>query len=204
VLRADAAGAIRKASAEDVPRLANALARAFENDPGFSHLLPEGEGRAERLRLFFETELATIGIPSGLAWTTDELIGGAIWLPPDAWRVPVSTTMREVGPMVKVFGRRLPLALRSRLRMERRHPRGPSHTYLAVMGVAPEWQGKGLGTALMRPVLEALDADRRPAYLEASTPRSRELYRRHGFEVTGEFDLPSGGPPIWQMWREPG
>jgi GNAT superfamily N-acetyltransferase len=204
VLRADAAGTIRKAALEDVPGLALALARAFEDDPGFSHLLPEREGRVERLRLFFKTELETIGIPSGLAWTTDELIGGAIWLPPDGWRVPIGTTAREVAPMVRVFGRRLPLALRSRLRMERRHPRKPSHAYLAVMGVAPEWQGKGLGTALMRPGLEALDADRRPAYLEASTPRSRELYVRNGFEVTGEFELPSGGPPIWQMWREPG
>jgi GNAT superfamily N-acetyltransferase len=204
VLRADAAGAIRKASHDDVPQLADALARAFESDPGFSHLLPEPEGRADRLRLFFKTELEAIGIPSGLAWTTEELIGGAIWLPPDAWRVPISTTMRETGPMLRVFGRRLPLALRSRLRMERKHPRRPSHTYLAVMGVAPEWQGKGLGTALMRPGLESLDADGRAAYLEASTPRSRELYRRNGFEVTGEFDLPSDGPPIWQMWREPG
>jgi GNAT superfamily N-acetyltransferase len=204
VLRADAAGTIRKASLDDVPELADALGRAFEDDPGFSHLLPERDGRAARLRLFFETELTTIGIPSGLTWTTDERIGGAIWLPPDGWRVPVTTTAREVGPMLRVFGKRLPLALRSRLRMERRHPGRPSHTYLAVMGVAPEWQGKGLGTALMSPALETIDAERRPAYLEASTPRSRELYRRNGFDVTGEFHLPSGGPPIWQMWREPG
>jgi GNAT superfamily N-acetyltransferase len=148
--------------------------------------------------------LRTIAIPHSLAWTTDEVIGGAIWLPPDAWRVPPAATLREVGPMIRVFGTRLPLAFRSRLRMEGRHPGKPPHTYLAVMGVAPEWQGKGLGSALMYPGLELLDAQRAPAYLEASTPRSRELYRRHGFEVTGEFNLPSGGPPVWQMWRQPG
>ena len=71
------------------------------------------------------------------------------------------------------------------------------------MGVDPQWQGRGLGSKLMRPALETLDAQGMPAYLEASTPRSRALYERHGFTVTGEFNLPSGGPTLWQMWREP-
>ena len=105
--------------------------------------------------------------------------------------------------MVRVFGMHLPLALRARLRMEGKHPRKPPHWYLVFMGVVPEWQGRGLGTALMLPGLQALDAASMPAYLEASTPRSRALYARNGFAVTGEFKLPSGGPPLWQMWREP-
>ena len=105
--------------------------------------------------------------------------------------------------MVRVFGRRLALALRARLRMEGRHPRRPPHWYLAIMGVDPQWQGRGIGSKLMRPALEVLDAEGMPAYLEASTPRSRALYERHGFAVTGEFNLPSGGPTLWQMWRDP-
>lgn len=31
----------------------------------------------------------------------------------------------------------------------------------------------------------------------------RRVYERHGFEVTEEFRLPKGGPPLWRMWREP-
>jgi GNAT superfamily N-acetyltransferase len=204
VLTARAAGDIRKASIDDVPQLADAIARAFQDDPGWSHLLPDPTDRTERLRLFFETELRGLAMPLGLVWTTDEVVGGAVWAPPEAWRVPVTTTVREIPPMVRVFGRRLPLALRSRLRMEGRHPRKPPHWYLAFMGVAPEWQGKGLGTALMKPALDAMDAAGAPAYLESSTPRSRALYQRNGFRVTGELTLPSAGPPLWQMWREPG
>jgi GNAT superfamily N-acetyltransferase len=203
VLTARAAGEIRKATIGDVPQLADAIARAFQDDPGWSHLLPDPADRTERLRLFFETELRGLALPLGLVWTTEEVVGGAVWAPPEAWRVPVTTTARELPPMVRVFGRRLPLALRSRLRMDGRHPRKPPHWYLAFMGVAPEWQGKGLGTALMRPALEAMDAAGTPAYLESSTPRSRALYQRNGFRVTDEFNLPSGGPPLWQMWREP-
>ncbi len=203
MLRASSAGSVRKASAEDAPRLADALARAFQDDPGWSHLLPDPSDRTRRLRLFFETELSGIALAQGLVWTTEEVVGAAVWAPPEGWRVPITATIRETPPMVRVFGRHLPLALRSRLRMEGRHPRKPPHWYLAFMGVAPEWQGRGLGTALMQPALEILDEAGTPAYLESSTPRSRALYQRNGFEVTGEFNLPSAGPPLWQMWRDP-
>jgi GNAT superfamily N-acetyltransferase len=86
--------------------------------------------------------------------------------------------------------------------MDSRHPRTP-HYYLDSLGVEPEWQGRGLGSALMRPVLERCDRDQVPAYLNAGSPRSRELYLRHGFAVTEEFRLPEGGPALWRMWREP-
>ncbi len=42
-----------------------------------------------------------------------------------------------------------------------------------------------------------------PAYLEATSPRSRALYERHGFEVTAELRATADSPPMWAMWREP-
>ena len=41
------------------------------------------------------------------------------------------------------------------------------------------------------------------AYHEATTPRNRALYERHGYVHQGEFVLPDGGPPLWRMWRDP-
>jgi predicted N-acetyltransferase YhbS len=105
--------------------------------------------------------------------------------------------------MVGVFGRRLGLALRSRMRIEGKHPSRPGHFYLAIVGVEPGSQGRGLGSRLMFPILSEADAGGVAAYLEASTPRSRLLYERHGFEVAEEIRLPRRGPAIWRMWREP-
>jgi GNAT superfamily N-acetyltransferase len=86
--------------------------------------------------------------------------------------------------------------------IEHKHAREP-HYYLGVLGVEPESQGKGLGRALMQPILERCDRDGIGAYLEASTPRNRALYLRNGFEVTEEIRFPGGGPPSWRMWRAP-
>jgi hypothetical protein len=51
-------------------------------------------------------------------------------------------------------------------------------------------------------MLERADQEGTPAYHEATTPRNRALYERHGYVNQGEFFLPDGGPPLWRMWRE--
>jgi ribosomal protein S18 acetylase RimI-like enzyme len=82
------------------------------------------------------------------------------------------------------------------------HPHEP-HYYLSIVAVAPEHQGRGIGSALIRPILERCDRDGVPAYLEATTERNRALYERHGFRVSEEVRWPDDGPPLWLMWREP-
>ena len=68
-------------------------------------------------------------------------------------------------------------------------------------GVAANAQGRGIGSELLKHTLALLDASATLAYLECSTERNVALYRRHGFEVTGEFDLRK--LHMWTMAREP-
>jgi GNAT superfamily N-acetyltransferase len=83
------------------------------------------------------------------------------------------------------------------------HPAGRAHEYLWMIGVTPDRQGEGLGAALIQHVLDRCDREGLPAYLEASSARSRALYERLGFELAGTpLDLPEG-PQMWPMWREP-
>jgi GNAT superfamily N-acetyltransferase len=78
------------------------------------------------------------------------------------------------------------------------------HHYLAYLATRPGWQGGGLGTTLLRRHHRDLDGAGTPAFLHASCARTRDFYRRHGYQHHGEsFDLPDGGPPMWPMVREP-
>jgi GNAT superfamily N-acetyltransferase len=87
--------------------------------------------------------------------------------------------------------------------MAKEHPTDRAHAYLWMIAVAPDRQGEGLGTALIRRVLDRCDREGLPAYLEASSARSTKLYERLGFAFTGRtLDLPDG-PRMWPMWREP-
>ena len=110
--------------------------------------------------------------------------------------------LRILPQLIGIFGRRLGAGFRAFNLIEKHHPRNP-HYYLAVLGTEPAHQGKGIGSALMQPVLELCDREGVPAYLESSKERNVPYYRRHGFEVTEELHLPGRGPPVWLMWREP-
>jgi GNAT superfamily N-acetyltransferase len=166
-----------------------------------SWLLPDDAVRGQRLERGFSLYLRRMWMPRELTFTTAGLVGGAAWMAPGAWHLSLARQLLMLPGMVRVFRGELARALRAFAVVESKHPREP-HYYLHALGVAVEWQGRGLGSALMAPVLERCDVEGLGAYLEASSARSRMLYERHGFEVTEEFDLPDG-PPLWRMWRTP-
>jgi GNAT superfamily N-acetyltransferase len=196
------APSVRKVTYDDVPQLAVALGRAFDSDPPMRWFLRDDDRRIELARQMFDVMLRTVHVARDACYTTDDVIGGALWVPPGRWRLGLLQQLKLLPGMIRVFGRDLPRAQRGLTVMDSGHPRRP-HWYLDSLGVEPEWQGRGIGSALMRPVLERCDSEQVPAYLNAGSPRSRDLYMRHGFKVTEEFRLPERGPPLWRMWRDP-
>jgi GNAT superfamily N-acetyltransferase len=193
---------IRSLGPADVPRIARALARAFEDDPVMSWVIRNDSERARRLERAFAFFLRKIWLRHDECYATSGLFGAALWLPPDKWHLSVGAQLRMLPGMIAVLGGNLPRFGSVLQFIEKKHPKSPSHHYLAVLGVEPEFQGRGFGGALMQPVLSRCDRDGTPAYLESSKRRNVVLYERHGFEVVEEVRLPRGGPPIWRMWRE--
>ena len=190
------------ASREDVPAISASLALAFEDDPVMAYLLPGGNRpRLAKMQRWFTGALRIQHLPHGLVFTDDQRRSAALWDPPGHWRMTVGQILRA-GPWVfPAFAQNIPKALRALSLVERRHPTQP-HYYLAVLGTAPAHQGRGLASLTLAPVLERCDRDGMPAYLESSKESNIAFYRRHGFEVTGEIELPKG-PCVWPMWREP-
>jgi ribosomal protein S18 acetylase RimI-like enzyme len=181
-------------------RVSATLADALADDPIFHWLFPRKRRRDIRLQRLFATELTHYVLPAGRVLTTDDFHGANVELPPGRWKMamPLSGAIR----LVRVFGMGLRRASRTQIFFEHSHPPEP-HYYIRTLGVAPRFQGRGLGTALLRNTLDRCDQEGVPAYLEASTERSAALYERLGFVHLGEQRLPDGGPPFWPMQRQP-
>ena len=196
------AGAVRKARPDELPRLAAVLAKAFYDDPPVAWVVPDDARRLRIMERGFDLYLRKIWFPQDECYTTDHISGAAVWELPDQWKVGAVQQLGLLPSMAVIYGRFLPRLIRAITALESNHPEDP-HYYLPFVGVAPEWQGRGIGAALMKPILDRCDKDGIPAYLEATTPRNRALYERHGFEATEEFALGKGSPPLWRMWRKP-
>ena len=123
-----------------------------------------------------------------------------MWLPPEATFTPEDDARFETA-LVAAAGDDIERANELMAVMESAHPTDPHH-YLMLLGVVPDQQGTGIGSALLRAVLDIADAAGEPAYLEATSPGNRALYERHGFEVTRELRC-GDCPPLWAMWRDP-
>lgn len=194
---------VRKVEDAEYKQLAGVLARAFEADPMAAHLFRDPARRLADVEQMFGMFLRRIYLPQQECYTVAGLKGGALWLPPGKYPASARQQLSLLPGFIRLFGLlRTPAVFRDIDHMEKMHPKEEPHWYLAFLGVEPSEQGKGLGGALLRPVLNRCDAEGVPAWLETSNERNLPLYERHGFQVVSECDIPNG-PHFWGMWREP-
>ncbi|MFD6471721.1 GNAT family N-acetyltransferase [Streptomyces goshikiensis] len=194
---------IRQAGQSDRDAVARLLDVAFRDDPVSGWVFPDPEHRAAVHGKFLGV-FVDVALEEGRIDCAVDGSAAALWL-----RVPAG------DPDAEAAEDEVPARMRAaadpdneRCELVGRltgavHPTAEEHEYLLMIAVAPGRQGEGLGTELMRPVLERCDREGLPAYLEASSERSKVLYERLGWEVTGEPVRLPDGPLMWPMWRKP-
>jgi ribosomal protein S18 acetylase RimI-like enzyme len=168
-------------------------------------VLPDAAKRRRALPWFFAASLRYARL-AGHAWVNaGEPAGGAIWIRRfdgggSVTRAIVSGLAAAPVRLGPEAGRRLGDWVAAAREVREAAVTGPIW-YLSGIGVAPALQGRGIGTALMRPGLEGAERDGLPCYLETATEANVDWYRRFGFEVTGRGRVP-GGPVFWGMIRK--
>lgn len=193
---------IRAAVPSDVPAIATVLARAFDEDPPMNWIMRKDERRQEALRRFFSM-MTEQCLPHGLVFSEAAHAGAALWTPPGKWKSRWYQHLWQLPTWISIVGgRRLPEIIRATDVIAEQHPPRP-HYYLFAIGVDPKDQGRGIGKALMRPVLDRCDRERVAAYLEASKPDNVPVYESVGFKAQREIRIGGSGPPIITMLREP-
>ncbi|MCB2074711.1 MAG: GNAT family N-acetyltransferase [Novosphingobium sp.] len=191
--------AVREATRAHARGLTETLAAAFVDDPPLCWILEEPDRaiRQERLETFFGP-MVRGAIANGLALHTPGSSAVTLWRIPGRIHPGFFETARALpylrralgsgGQRAKTVGDTL-----------KDHAPDRAYWYLQFAGVAPDAQGKGLGSKTIRAGLEQARAAGYPAYLEAAKPGNVAIYQRLGFRIVDEWDIPGGGPHFWGM-----
>lgn len=173
--------------------------------PAFRLIYPDPAKRAKALRPFFQAAVKD-AIPFGTVYAAldgDTVVGIAVWLPPGAFPWSAYRKLKATWAFTKVWAadpRGFATFTRLGANSELHHP-VDRHWSLEALGIRPEAQRQGLGSRLMRPILERADSEGVDCYLETSNPANVAFYGRFGFEVTTDVPLIPNGPPHVAMRR---
>jgi ribosomal protein S18 acetylase RimI-like enzyme len=190
---------IRRAGVEDADMVTQILATSFVTDPISMWIFPVADDELARRNVDFFRPFVDLVLAAGQVYTTSDYAGAALWM---------EVNVEEPAEDDEEFGQRVRAACGEYAKQfdilgelfDTHHPGHESHAYLMFVGVRPDRQNEGVGTALLCDRFVDLDATRTPAYLEASSPHNRRLYSRLGFETMRTLTLPDG-PDLWPMWR---
>jgi GNAT superfamily N-acetyltransferase len=181
-------------------RALGSVVEAFSTDPLLRWVWPDDDRYGQCAAGFFGL-LLSLRSAGGEVWVADGGAAVARWDPPggqhgqpaeDPWPAVNATYTQTERVRWETFNERLAVPSDA-----------PAHWYLGVLATDPRHQRRGLGGAVLGPVLAAADGSSTPAYLETASEKNLAFYGRLGFDVEREVDLPEGGPRCWLMRRPP-
>ncbi len=171
------------------------------------YTLPDPDERAERAPGHFRLVLE-YGLAFGTVLTTSGVtLGAAVWLPPGEGIIsPARARDGGLDRLPKVIGAAAAERFGSVVSTldpfhEGDVPR--DHWYVSVLGVDPAAQGRGVGRALLEPVMDDARFSGLPCYLETANPSNVAFYQRSGFRVLHDFVEQLSGLRLWTLRCDP-
>lgn len=177
---------IRTARSADAKEVAALLTEAFSGDPAWSLYYPDPATRPRKLEAHYRHRVQRHPRLTDLAEIDGQLVGALLWEAPRSDSRPAAI-WHAVKRATQRIASRLPggRGIAHTLAVEVYRPTAP-HWYLHDIASSPRARGKGVGSALLEHRLGIIDANTvNIASLEATSPGSRRLYERFGFEAVG-------------------
>jgi ribosomal protein S18 acetylase RimI-like enzyme len=169
-------------------------------DPLQIYTFPDEEERRQKSPDHFAAILR-YGLLFGEVYSSNNMEGAVVWLKPGQTEVtPEKAAQGSLTELPQLLGEEAATRFFSVLEyIEPYHQQDAPepHWYTMVVGVDPAFARKGIGTALLQPVLDKARQNRQPVYLETAQPDNIGFYTKLGFSVVRELKEPVSGLALW-------
>lgn len=190
--------------------ITESLYLALKNEPFYNELVrsvsEDPVQKQEALMMYFDYSMIESQKYGALYIPEGKTYGASIWSKPTD-DVLSNQIFREKSDFIRQYLGEISLKKYIEIvsfMSERARAIVPAESwYLSILGVTPTMQGKGLGSALVKPVLEITDAIGAPSYLETFTHGNLYFYQRLGYKEAASLIEPATASEYWIMLREP-
>jgi GNAT superfamily N-acetyltransferase len=193
------ASPVRHARRADLPGAAAVLVEAFAADPWFRWLYPDDATWPDCAGAWFGLVLDR-AFPRGHTYVTGD--GAVNWIPPDVHFPEEADVGLAVELLGGQIGERAGAALGVIGAAGAVFPDEPRF-HCVYVGVRRAARGRGVGTSLLRRVLDVCDREGHAASLTSTNDANLPLYRSLGFVEIGSVPIPGTAHVMRPMWRAP-
>ncbi|MHA2042389.1 MAG: GNAT family N-acetyltransferase [Candidatus Thorarchaeota archaeon] len=191
----------------EMERCVKLLVDAFWDDPLNLYFIPEGENRRRMFHGYLKFRTRFAFLYGEIYSTSPNLEGIAAWFPPGMSDLTYFRLIRSGGlGLIRLLGlgtiSRMNRLASHAAKSRKQHLSEP-HWHLFPIAVDPQHQGKGYASALMKPMLDRIQSEGLPCFLETQNEKNVSIYQHFGFEVIYEEEFPEAEIPNWGMVRSP-
>jgi len=177
-----------KAQPQDKELVTTLLTQCFDGNKSVNYIIPQDRHRTRGIQRLMEYSFDYCRL-FGEVYLSDDKQGCALIIYPQQ----VKTTLRSILLDLRLIFRCIGLvnlrkALQREAMIKKLHPREP-FCYLWFIGVAPKSQQKGIGSKLLKELLDQCNRQDLPVYLETSVERNIPWYEQSGFTTYNQLDL---------------
>lgn len=203
----DRPGKLLRLDSTHIDNAADVLASAFRDYPLNRYFYPDDAERA-RMTVSRFRSVVKRSVLYGEAYSTSDFMEGVVlWLPSRCLEMNLWQRLRcgDIGKQMRESRgarERVKIFYRYTHRLHRQLIQG-EHMFLWVIGVAPDYQGNGLSSRLIGPMLSRLDDENLPCFVETHDEKNVLLYQHFGFKIVNESLVPDTSLKHWALLREP-
>jgi ribosomal protein S18 acetylase RimI-like enzyme len=179
------------ATANDTPLILDILTHSFNNNKSVNYLIKQDQRRAQRLKALLKYSIQLCR-QFGHVYLSDDRKACALVMLPDKKKTTPRTIIEDLRLALALGWSHSRKAMSREAAIKKLHPKEPFY-YLWFIGVDPAYQQQGIGSSLLKELMEEAKKKQRPVYLETSTINNIPWYEKMGFSIYNQLDF---GYPI--------
>jgi len=186
------------ANYSDKAIIVDILTQSFDSNKSVNYAVKQDKKRIQRIKRLMNYSFETCW-HFGEIYLTDDKKGVVLIILPEKKRTTFKGIIEDLKLTLFSIGiTRVSKILERESRIKKYHPE--KYMYLWYLGVDPQYQGKGVGSSLLKDIIDLGQKRKLPIYLETSTERNLPLYQRFNFKLYQELDFNS---TLFMFKREP-